>query len=415
MSDSKSNPSRRHLAELDVIRFWAFFAVFFFHAYRIYPALLTVPFGHFIFLVSVAVKEAGRFGVDLFFTLSAFLITSLLISEKQETGVVHLGKFYIRRMLRIWPLYFAVAFLAFGAAAMLGEPEVHSYFWPFVLLVPNWAWVMLGTPHVIHTAFLSLMVFWSLGMEEQFYLLWPLIMRRSSVSGIRMTAWGLLALSTFIRLICWMNDVAHPGIYANTLAHLDPIAVGILLAAEWSCLFKAPQRSSFRLKALGHPGAAVVGMLLFLIGGWMSATGGINGPLFIFLGYPAVAWGGYLVLFYTLLNLRDARNGKAFRCQAYLGKISYGLYVLHGFVMVGTQPVAQWVTRSHQGYWEMGFVQMCANFILALGVTILLAHLSYTYFESYFLKLKGKFSGLSLPGSRSVTDALPQSDGSLPG
>lgn len=387
------NPSRRHLAELDVIRFWAFFGVFVFHALRVYPSMLTVPAGHLLFWGEVVIKETGRYGVDLFFTLSAFLITSLLISEKQTTGEVHLGKFYVRRILRIWPLYFGVAFVMFGAAALLREPEIHSYFWPFMLLVPNWAWVMLGTPRVHHAVFLSLMVFWSLGMEEQFYLIWPFLMRRATLSGIRMAAWGMMALSVFIRLICWMNDVAHPGVYANTLAHLDPIAVGILLSVEWDSLAKMGNGRSVRISFLASRSAALSGIALFLAGGWMSAFGGINGPCFIFLGYPAVAWGGYLVLFWTLLNMRDGRDGKGFRCQAYLGKISYGLYVLHGFVMVGTQPIARWLTQSKEGYWEMGFLQMSVNFILALVVTVLLAHLSYTYFESFFLRMKSKFSG----------------------
>lgn len=389
------SPSRRHLAELDVIRFWAFLAVFIFHAYRVYPSILSVPAGHLLFWTEVVIKETGRYGVDLFFTLSAFLITSLLISEKQETGKVHLGNFYVRRMLRIWPLYFGVAFIMFGTAALLREPEVHSYFLPFLLLIPNWAWVMLGTPHVEHTVFLSLMVFWSLGMEEQFYLIWPLLMRRSTLSTIRLAAWGMIILSLFIRFVCWMNDVAHPGIYANTLAHLDPIAVGILLSVEWARLDRKNIPMTYRIKIMSHPACFVFGLGLFLLGGWMSAMGGINGSPFIFLGYPSVAWGGYLVLFWVLLNLKPERSGISFNFQAYLGKISYGLYVLHGFVMVGTQPMAKWITRSTQGYWEMGFGQMTVNFFLALGVTILLAHLSYTYFEGYFLRMKSRFSGMN--------------------
>lgn len=400
------DPSRKHLAELDVVRFWAFFAVFVFHAFRVYPATLALPLGHTLFGCLLVIKETGRFGVDLFFTLSAFLITSLLATEKAETGRVHLGKFYVRRMLRIWPLYFAVAFAMFGLAAWLREPEMASYFWPFVLLVPNWAWVMLGTPHVQHAMFLSLMVFWSLGMEEQFYLIWPLLMRKASTLGLRKAAWGMLALSTMVRLICWANDVPHPGIYANTLAHLDPIAVGILIAAEWSALRRGREDAPFRHRVLAHPLALASGIALFLLGGWMSVASGINGSLFVFLGYPAVAWGGYLLLFHTLLNLQSERKGGLFKNQAYLGKISYGLYVFHGFVMVVTQPIARWLTHSHEGYWEMGFLQMSVNFVLALAGTMLLAHVSYTYFESYFLRMKSRFSGMGPVQPEDVSGAI---------
>ena len=401
------NPSRKHLAELDVVRFWAFFAVFVFHAFRVYPAVISLPMGHVLFGASLITKETGRFGVDLFFTLSAFLITSLLVSEKEDTGKLHLWRFYVRRMLRIWPLYFAVAFTMFGLAAWLHEPELHSYFWPFVLLAPNWAWVMLGTPHVQHAMFLSLMVFWSLGMEEQFYLIWPLLMRKSTLLGLRKAAWGMLALSAIVRMICWANDVPHPGIYANTLAHLDPIGVGVLIAAEWAAFDRTQPGASLRLRSLAHPIALLAGIALFFLGGWMSVSGGINGPLFVFFGYPAVAWGGYLVLFHTLLNLRPESAGLAFRKLAYLGKISYGLYVFHGFVMVLTQPLAQWITRSREGYWEMGFGQMGVNFLLALAGTILLAHLSFTYYESHFLRMKSKFSGIKLSPVQETSNSLP--------
>ncbi|HEU4952747.1 MAG TPA: acyltransferase [Holophagaceae bacterium] len=400
------SPGERHLAELDVVRCWAFLGVFVFHVLLIHPPEVGSAFALAAYNAAAVIKCAGRYGVDMFFTLSAYLITSLLLNERARSERIHLGRFYMRRVLRIWPLYFLVILLVFGAALVLHETQMRSYFWPFVLFAANWAWVFLGTPATPHAIFLSLMVFWSLGIEEQFYLVWPLFLRKSTLGGLRKAAWGMLAISAMVRLISWASEVPHPGIYANTLAHLDPIAVGALLAVEWAETGpNAP--ATLRRRILGHPASLAVGIGLFLLGGWMEASHGINSFLFILLGYPSVAWGGYLVLACILLNLKPSRTGIWFRFQAYLGKISYGLYVIHAFVLVATPPIAGWITRSHGTLARMGLLQMSVNFVLALAATVVLAHLSYVYFESPFLRLKSRFSGMAGGRAAGTADPVP--------
>src|ERR1035438_8540354 len=114
-------------------------------------------------------------------------------------------------------------------------------------------------------------------------------------------AWGLLILSTLTRFVCWSFNLPHPHIYANTLAHLDPIAVGILLAWEWISL--QPKGTPWKYRILGSPLSLTAGILGFLLAGGISVYYGINGTLFVFLGYPLIAWSGYLVIFYTLLHI----------------------------------------------------------------------------------------------------------------
>lgn len=397
--------SRNHLQELDVIRFFAFFGVFFFHAIRTAPSgwmagtakgLIGPTLGAFAILTA---RDAGRFGVDLFFTLSAFLITTLLLKEWKTVGRIQLGKFYLRRILRIWPLYYSITFLVFGVAWLQHTEVMKPYFWPTMLMAPNWAWISLGTPPSPVRGFMAIVVFWSLGIEEQFYLAWGLILRFFRPGNLRLMAWGLILLSGLTRFALWCFAVPHPAIYANTIAHLDPIAVGILLAWEWMAL---PSRSGWKDRLLGSPAGLAAGILGFLAAGGISLIYAIDGTLFVFLGYPLVAWSGYLVLRYTLLNAgQEKARGHAFRALAYCGKISYGLYLFHLFVLGFFTP---WLAGRLQplGYGATLFIA-----VLSLAGTILIGHLSYRYFESPFLTLKEKFSPLGAAKSALAWQGVP--------
>lgn len=408
-----STQSRNHLPELDVIRFFAFFGVFFFHAVRAAPPgwLAGASGGRLVptlaaFSVLVA-RDAGRFGVDLFFTLSAFLITTLLLKEWQTVGRVQLGKFYLRRILRIWPLYYLVTFLVFGAAWTKHAMVMKPYFWPTMLMAPNWAWMFLGTPASPVRGFMAIVVFWSLGIEEQFYLAWGLVLRFTKPGNIRWLAWGLILLSALTRFVCWCFDLPHPYIYANTIAHLDPIAVGILLAWEWLSLQSRHAGDGLKYRLLGSPLGLAAGILGFMAAGVISLGFGLNETLFVFLGYPLVAWSGYVILVYVLLHCRRERpRGRAFLALAYLGKISYGLYLYHLFVMGFITPwLAGWLHLDNAGPGKAYGINLAAA-VLSLAGTIIVSHLSYAYFESPFLALKERFSpldkaksGIALPGT----------------
>ena len=136
--------------ELDVLRFIAFFLVFLGHAnYDLpLPTWSTSPFTTGLYL---AVHGAGSAGVGLFFTLSSYLITELLLRERERTGTVHLGAFYIRRILRIWPLYL---FFLLVVRPILGHYLPTEQFSPvflmtFLLLVGNWECYRSGWPHSV--------------------------------------------------------------------------------------------------------------------------------------------------------------------------------------------------------------------------------------------------------------------------
>src|SRR5579872_2334332 len=220
------NRSHFYRPELDALRFFAFFAVYGFHQ-LVFPAEFYSRIGIPAPLARLfsRLPVAGVFGVDLFFVLSAYLITELLLREKESFGTLNVRDFYVRRILRIWPLYFI-----FLAIAMLPFVNVnHSLTWKdlalFVLLSGNWAVILYGFP--AHSVAIPL---WTVSIEEQFYLAWPPIVSRLSRRGILIAALIMLSLSTITRVLIVLMKGGAFSIWCNTLTRLDPIAAGIILA-----------------------------------------------------------------------------------------------------------------------------------------------------------------------------------------
>src|SRR5262249_1274037 len=131
----------------------------------------------------------GRVGLDLFFVLSSYLITSILLRERSVHGEFRTGAFYARRALRIWPLYFATIGFCYCVLrfALPGEILPLKYVVAFAFFSGNWAMIAWGVPHS------GAAVLWSVSIEEQFYLLWPLALRRLQGASVAI-AGGILIL-----------------------------------------------------------------------------------------------------------------------------------------------------------------------------------------------------------------------------
>ena len=138
----------------------------------------------------ISIFGAGAYGVDLFFALSAYLITSLLLRERAATGALDLRGFYVRRILRIWPLY--LAFVGFAAIMAVLVREQHlplRYVAGYCLLAGNWVYVFYGLPASFAIPL------WTVSIEEQFYLAWPLALRKATVATMAAIAIGLLVVA----------------------------------------------------------------------------------------------------------------------------------------------------------------------------------------------------------------------------
>jgi peptidoglycan/LPS O-acetylase OafA/YrhL len=332
---------RFYRPELDVLRFGAFLLVFLHHALPHAATDYGIPKLPASMLAGIA--RAGALGVDLFFTLSAYLITDLFLRERRVRGAIDIRAFYIRRILRIWPLYyFALLILVPGMSLLPGEHMPWPYFASFAIFGGNWACAAWGYPPS------SFALLWAVSIEEQFFLAWPWLVRFCA-NRLPRIAGGLLCLATVTRIVLVIRDVHHPGIWCNTLARLDPFAGGALLA----CFLDGTVPSH-----TPRTRAAWIGLGIAVLVG--AGALGENEGWPVLVTYPLAAIASVAIIFGIL--------GARLRTGSYLGKISYGLYVFH-----------------------TAAIRVVPSPILALPLTIAIAAVSYRYLESPFLRLKDRF------------------------
>jgi len=362
---------RFYFPELDAIRFFLFWGVWGYHALPREQNVYTdhhVP-SAFASLITSLLK-AGMASLDVFFILSAFLITELLLREKELRGVPDLKAFYIRRLLRIWPLYFFMIALA-GIVSIFDrtQPLGWAYALSFLLFAGNWIMVFRGFPHAEIIGPL-----WSVSFEEQFYLLWPLVVRRASKRNLTQIAIGLLALAALARLILLVKHTGGQPIWYNSFARLDSIACGILLAAilHGCPTFRVGLLTRLALLLAGISAWLIVGLRCGLLDPVPTLLGGM-------IGYPLMSLGGVAIFLSVLGAAQDGFPFLKHSWLVYLGKISYGLYAHH---FLGLQLSHHLLTRYHHAHsWTL-------SCLCALAITFSLAIVSFRWLESPFLRLK---------------------------
>ena len=316
-------------------------------------------------------EEMSRHAVVLFFVLSGFLITYLLIKEKEKFKRIDIRKFYIRRVLRIWPVYYAAIFFALLLipAGVYDNSVGYSIqtIALYALFIPNFA-MMAG--YMLPT----ISPLWSVGIEEQFYAVWPLILNRTKNIFIFLIVFllGYVALKVVLLAV---GQVWSPFSISLNFFSYDTLAIGGI--AAW---LHAHQKKV--LLYLYNPVLQVFCWLFFagsiILGPW-NVHYIINKEI-----YSVV----YAIL---ILNIATnpvsllKLNGKIFD---HLGKISYAMYVFHPFVILLMAIPLKYVI-PHIPYKPLQFI---AIGLVVVPVTVVLSHLSFIYFESRFLKLKGRFS-----------------------
>jgi len=378
MAAAIGDRGRYYRPELDALRFFAFLLVFLHHSLPgdDDPRVLRLM-GRFapVFYDWV---ESCRFGLSLFFTLSAFLIFELLLREREATGDVSVKQFYYRRILRIWPLYyFALAFgIIFALSPGGRSSEIHEMGW-FVIFAAAWYIAMHGS--LVN----PVLPLWSISVEEQFYLFAPWVIKYLNPKYL----YGLCLL---LILTCngWLFFLGKRSLFTHriwfdTLVQFECFAGGILL-----CLFL-----NRRL-----PRIAVWQRLLLILGAlsfWIFAVyplhirfdEGLNpGAWRLMAGY-GLATLGSIMLLVAFLGLDPKLIP---RWATYLGRISFGLYVYHEFALhiIRFLPIGPFLLNAGLSFPVRVFLNTGLGIGLPLGLTILLASLSYRYLETPFLKLK---------------------------
>jgi len=363
-----------YFPNLNGLRFIAAFMVIIHHLEQV-----LYVFGHdnnwnnpIIFLI-------GGLGVELFFVLSGFLITYLLLTEEKNTKQISIKDFYIRRVLRIWPLYYFLVVLAFFVFPHINAFQIPTYseqlashYWQalilFVLFLPNLA--LSGYGLVVPYASQA----WSVGVEEQFYLIWPILMKFfKNKLNVLLSVILLYLLMKFLgfrfieRFLFWNHwlDLFNSFWFSFKI---DCMAIGgvfsYILFSKHKILNLLFHKYVFALSLL-----TVVILISFSV------------------GIPYIQQEVYAVFFgIIILNLATNNNGGLIlenKIFNYLGKISYGLYMYHVIAIV----------ICIQLFNFFGILNYHIFLLLTcLSVTILLASISYKFIEKRFISLKTKYS-----------------------
>jgi peptidoglycan/LPS O-acetylase OafA/YrhL len=325
----------------------------------------------------------GWAGIDLFFVLSGYLITSRLLAKHREPG--YFSSFYRNRALRILPLYYGFLIVFFAGIHFLARKEnlpLLSYYtihWKsFFIFTENWTFIIYGAPLAT-----NLLHFWTLAVEEQFYLVWPVVVYILASHRSRMRVF--LAIPPIVMLIRMAIFSTHPhngngiNVYFNTLCRADSLVIGALLSELHHAKVRIPARLVNFLLLLS---IAVIAISLFLFGkfGWTGAFFGTIGNTF-----TAIVWACTMHKSITSSNSFTARFFSA-GILRFFGKISYGLYVLH-------YPI-QLLLHNRLYDWELVHLHWSGMALQALAgtgcllISVLLSTLSFRYYESFFLRLK---------------------------
>jgi peptidoglycan/LPS O-acetylase OafA/YrhL len=363
---------RPHMPELDTIRGLAVLGVLLYHG-----LYWTRDFTQYT-LVQRTVLEAagpGKFGVNLFFVLSGFLITGILIDSKQRSD--YYQRFYFRRALRILPAYYATLLIL----VVLGLTSRGFLF--ISLLYSSNLSALFGIA-------MSYPVLWSLAVEEHFYFLWPAAAKKLSSRHLEWAAAFLIVLSPVLRFLCHeiVSGSLRPrdGCFYYTWNTADGLALGALIAL----LVRKWNQDRRKLRNLSM-GLIVVGFVIALAGlpfGIQTRMRPVGEAL---QWVPWNLWCGGVLGIFLLVGSGPRKKWVALKVLIFFGQISYGLYLYHLFVF----QLYHWIAKR-TGFEERMDLSLwartwCYMFCAGLGA-IAVAYLSRKYFEEPFLRLKDRWT-----------------------
>ncbi len=310
--------------------------------------------------------------VTLFFVLSGYLITFLLIKEKDKFKTINLRLFYIRRILRIWPLYYLILLSTFFLNAIFfhyqifgSDTEVSVFL--YTIFAGNFVESFFVQNAKYYLA--PLLVLWSVGVEEQFYLFWPLLInsfRRIKITLIIFLI-AFLILKLLVRVYLSDNWVSFIG-----LTRLDCMAIGGIGACVWN----VPKYQSL----IYNKYIQLVSYIVFV----SAFTRPIHISSLFDMDFYAVFFIIIIINLSTNTKVLVSFENKLFN---FFGRISYSFYMYHTLVLYTfTMSIKPWPNSM--------FVYF-ASFVLMLACTVAISYLSNRYFESYFLRKKKSFTKIA--------------------
>ncbi|MDR2835397.1 MAG: acyltransferase [Bacteroidales bacterium] len=366
----------KYFENLDGLRFLCFLSVFLFHSF--YTEFQYIKTTDIYLFITKNIFGNGNIGVNFFFVLSGFLITYLLIEEKKLNKKINIVNFWIRRMLRIWPLYFMCVFFGFFCFPLIkvafgqttNETASIVYYLSFI---NNFDFIKRGLPDAS-----ILGVLWSVAIEEQFYFIWPIILYFLPIKKYWIAFLSVIITSILFRAF---NDtfIMHEH---HTLSCIGDMAVGAfgawLISEKKMFLQKFENLRKYQILIL----YCIFIVIFFFRKELLLHYYGIRIFERLFIS---------LIIISIILEQNYAKNsffklGK-FKMISKLGKISYGLYCLHFIgILVAINITKIFEINTH--LWQIIIIETS----LALIITIIISKISYKFYETPFLKLKNKFS-----------------------
>jgi len=361
LSQTPRNASSRvHLPGLNALRFYAAMSVAVAHISNNFGELRSFPV-HLPLLEALALDAQSA--VSLFFVLSGFLITYLLLCERDRTGGLSVPRFYGRRALRIWPLYYVTTFIGLVLLPWLIGPAAS----PSPLPSASVLLILFFLPNFV-TGYPPLGHLWSIGLEEQFYIAWPWVVRNGRAL-VRVAA-GIIAVKVLIApVIAWLDIDSVTNMYVGL--RFECMALGALGAYAYhskhsllSTLYSLPAR------------AATLGGMVFLAL--------VDVPL----TEPVILSSSVLFTVLVLNVSTSAAIGPRLEFPAIeaLGRMSYGIYMYHYPLLY---LVLVWLRRAQLPPGALYNGILYASTLLG---KLLLAALSYRFLEKPFLVLKDKLA-----------------------
>lgn len=366
-----------YFENLDGLRFLCFLSVFLFHSFHTdFDYIKSAGLYHFI---TSDVFGNGNLGVNFFFVLSGFLITYLLIEEKNLNGQIDIKKFWIRRVLRIWPLFYlcvAIGFFLFPMAkAAFGEqPNETASIAFYLTFTNNFDFIEKGLPDAS-----VLGVLWSVAVEEQFYVVWPVFLYLFPIKRYWIPFAIVILCSLLFRL---MNNNYQAHEY-HTLSCMGDMAIGAFGA------WLVSTNMNFRriIQRLHIAAISLIYSSFFVIFLYRDEILSYKNTFLSVVERSIIA----LIIILIILEQSFSENSffklSKFKWLTKLGTISYGLYCLHfvGILIVTT------LTRKFSFNTELWQV-LIVDTLVALTLTILISSMSYRIYEKPFLKLKNRFA-----------------------
>lgn len=353
---------------LDSIRTIAFLSTFFAHAFY---AETSEVLNSAAYKGAVAFREIFSFGVPIFFVLSGFLITYLMLREQSIVGKFSVKDFYVRRVLRIWPVYYLVIVIGFVVfpyvrSAFLGESGIETANWEYyVAFLSNFDQINVGALPVG----IGLGPTWSVSVEEQYYLFWPLLF--IVFQGKRFIyAIAIVILSALV-FTDWF-DLSHK----HTIFCFIYLGSGALFAYIAFYHQKFIERIT---KVHGGIFLLTVASLIFLI--YVSTVRDFGIALIFLIALNI----GYIIVYQCYAERMQLQK---IPLLERMGKYTYGLYLYH----VICNFIVYTLLRKILHFEESVAIVIFVAPLLSLIISVIFSYLSYKYFERFFLNLKKRFT-----------------------